>query len=46
MLRKLILDDIAAVHRGQTPRALACAANHGGTVRIDSFTGLRAKGLM
>jgi phenylpropionate dioxygenase-like ring-hydroxylating dioxygenase large terminal subunit len=46
MLRKLILDDIEVVHRGQTPRALACAANHGGTVKIDSFTGLRAKGLM
>jgi len=46
MLRKLILDDVDAVHRGQSPRALACAASHGGTVQIDSFTGLRAKGLM
>ena len=46
MLRKLILDDIEAVHRGQSPRALACAASHGGTVKIDSFTGLRAKGVI
>ncbi|HLN85901.1 MAG TPA: hypothetical protein VK200_05550, partial [Candidatus Limnocylindrales bacterium] len=46
MLRKLILDDINAVQRGQSPRALACAASHGGTVRFDSFTGVRAKGLM
>jgi hypothetical protein len=45
MLRKLILDDVKAVHRGQSPRALACAASHGGTVKIDSFTGLRAKGI-
>ncbi len=46
MLRKLLLDDIEAVHRGQPPRALACAVENNGLVQIDSFTGVRAKGLM
>jgi hypothetical protein len=38
-LRKLILDDIEAVRRGQAPRSLV------GSVKIDSFTGVRAKGI-
>jgi len=45
MLRKLILDDIDAVRDGQTPRALACAVENGGAVKIDSFTGVRPKGI-
>jgi len=45
LLRKLILDDIAAVRRGAKPRALAIAQAQGGLVKIDSFTGLRAKGM-
>ena len=45
MLRKLILDDIEGLHRGAQPRALACAAANGGAIKIDSFTGVRAKGL-
>jgi phenylpropionate dioxygenase-like ring-hydroxylating dioxygenase large terminal subunit len=45
MLRKLILDDIEAVRRGRQPRALASAVGNGGAVKIDSFTGLRAKGI-
>ena len=45
LLRKLILDDIEAVRGGQTPRTLACAAGNGGAVKIDSFTGVRAKGI-
>jgi len=45
MLRKLILDDIAALRRGGQPRALAWAAEHGGAIKIDSFTGVRAKGM-
>jgi len=45
LLRKLILDDIAAVRGGATPRALTHAQAQGGLVKIDSFTGLRAKGI-
>ena len=45
MLRKLILDDIEGLRRGAQPRALACVAANGGTLEIDSFTGVRAKGL-
>jgi phenylpropionate dioxygenase-like ring-hydroxylating dioxygenase large terminal subunit len=45
MLRKLILDDVAALRRGGQPRALAWAAEHGGAIKIDSFTGMRAKGI-
>lgn len=45
LLRKLILDDIAAVRAGAVPRALANAQAQDGMVRIDSFTGLRAKGI-
>ncbi len=39
MLRKIILDDIEAVRRGQAPRSLT------GAVKIDSFTGVRTKGI-
>lgn len=42
LLRKLILNDIETVQRGERPRAFSCAAE--GVVQIDSFTGLRAKG--
>jgi hypothetical protein len=42
LLRKLILNDIENVQRGERPRAFSCAAE--GAVQIDSFTGLRAKG--
>jgi len=45
MLRKLILSDIESVRRGGQPRALENAQSHGGLVKIDSFTGVRAKGL-
>ena len=45
MLRKLILDDIEALRRGGQPRALAWAAEHGGPIKIDSFTGVRPKGI-
>ncbi|MBM2802587.1 MAG: Aromatic ring-hydroxylating dioxygenase subunit alpha [Deltaproteobacteria bacterium] len=45
MLRKVILDDIEAVRSGRPPRALACAVENGGAVKIDSFTGVRAKGI-
>jgi phenylpropionate dioxygenase-like ring-hydroxylating dioxygenase large terminal subunit len=43
MLRKLILRDIEAMRAGKPPRALSMSQD-GGLVRIDSFTGLRAKG--
>ncbi|MGH7887692.1 MAG: Rieske 2Fe-2S domain-containing protein [Candidatus Binatia bacterium] len=43
MLRKLILADIEGVRRGATPRALSFAAQNGGGVKIDSFTGVRRK---
>ncbi|MSP39163.1 MAG: aromatic ring-hydroxylating dioxygenase subunit alpha [Deltaproteobacteria bacterium] len=39
MLRNIIFDDIEAMRRGQGPRSLA------GAVKIDSFTGLREKGI-
>jgi len=45
LLRKLILDDIESVRRGGTPRAFTNAQKHDGLVEIDSFTGVRAKGL-
>jgi phenylpropionate dioxygenase-like ring-hydroxylating dioxygenase large terminal subunit len=45
MLRKLILNDIEAVQRGQRPKALVCAEKGDGLVQIDSFTGVRAKGI-
>ena len=45
LLRKLILDDIESVHRGGTPRALSNAQKHDGLIEIDSFTGVRAKGI-
>lgn len=44
LLRKLILNDIQSVRAGGQPRALANAQKHGGLVKIDSFTGMRAKG--
>lgn len=44
LLRKLILNDIQSVRGGGQPRALANAQKHGGLVKIDSFTGMRAKG--
>ncbi|HYA29579.1 MAG TPA: aromatic ring-hydroxylating dioxygenase subunit alpha, partial [Acidobacteriota bacterium] len=44
LLRKLILKDVETVQRGKEPRAYSFAAQAGGVVRIDSFTGLRAKG--
>jgi phenylpropionate dioxygenase-like ring-hydroxylating dioxygenase large terminal subunit len=45
LLRKLILDDIAATQGGAQPRAYRPAAAGDGIVRIDSFTGIRQKGL-
>ncbi len=45
MLRKLILDDIEALRRGRQPRALAWAAEYGSPIKIDSFTGVRPKGI-
>ena len=42
LLRKLILDDIEAVHRGQSPRALACAREQDGPVQ-DRFFHRRAR---
>ncbi len=45
LLRKLILDDIESVRRGGRPRALHHARTGGGLVQIDSFTGVRAKGV-
>jgi phenylpropionate dioxygenase-like ring-hydroxylating dioxygenase large terminal subunit len=45
LLRKLILHDIEAVRRGSQPRALKNASQQGGLVKIDSFTGLRGKGI-
>lgn len=45
MLRKLILNDVAAVQKGRRPRAFSCADSADGSVKIDSFTGLRAKGV-
>ncbi|HET7004003.1 MAG TPA: hypothetical protein VFK65_00825, partial [Candidatus Binatia bacterium] len=45
LLRKLILDDIEAVRRGRPPRALVNAQKHDGLVKIDSFTGVRGRGI-
>ena len=45
MLRKLILNDIESVRSGKPPRALAHAQEQDGAVKIDSFTGLRRKGM-
>jgi hypothetical protein len=45
MLRKLILNDIESVRRGEPPRALANAQERDGLIKIDSFTGLRRKGI-
>jgi phenylpropionate dioxygenase-like ring-hydroxylating dioxygenase large terminal subunit len=44
LLRKLILEDIKSVRGGGQPRALVNAQNHDGLVKIDSFTGVRARG--
>jgi hypothetical protein len=45
LLRKLVLNDIQSVRGGGQPRALANAQRHGGLVKIDSFTGMRGRGL-
>jgi phenylpropionate dioxygenase-like ring-hydroxylating dioxygenase large terminal subunit len=45
MLRKIILRDIAAVLKGKPPRALSGAVQSAGQVKIDSFTGVRTKGI-
>ena len=45
LLRKLLIEDIESVRRGGTPRAFTNAQKHDGLVKIDSFTGLRAKGV-
>lgn len=45
LLRKLILNDIESVRGGGRPRALANAQQHDGLVKIDSFTGVREKGI-
>jgi len=45
LLRRLILDDIASVRRGGQPRAVKNAQQQSGLVKIDSFTGVRAKGV-
>ncbi|MEO6165747.1 MAG: hypothetical protein ABIP88_16575, partial [Candidatus Binatia bacterium] len=45
MLRTLILNDIESVRRGEPPRALANAQERDGLIKIDSFTGLRRKGI-
>jgi len=45
MLRKLILNDIESVRHGKPPHALKNAQARGGVVSIDSFTGLREKGI-
>jgi phthalate 4,5-dioxygenase oxygenase subunit len=45
MLRKLILNDIESVRSGKPPRALAHAQEQDGAVKIDSYTGLRGKGI-
>ena len=45
LLRKLVLDDIESARRGAVPRALKNAEAHGGLVSIDSFTGLRQRGV-
>lgn len=45
MLRKIILNDIEAVRGGGRPKALTCAAKGNGLVQIDSFTGVRPKGI-
>jgi phenylpropionate dioxygenase-like ring-hydroxylating dioxygenase large terminal subunit len=45
LLRKLILNDIEAVRRNSKPRALTNAQQHDGLVTIDSFTGVRVKGV-
>ncbi|MBM4262071.1 MAG: aromatic ring-hydroxylating dioxygenase subunit alpha [Deltaproteobacteria bacterium] len=45
LLRKLILAGIEAVRQGKTPKGVVTAARADEMVTIDSFTGIRAKGL-
>jgi hypothetical protein len=44
-LRKLILHDIVSVRSGKAPRVFANAQGQDGAVKIDSYTGLRRKGI-
>ena len=45
MLRKLILDGVQAVAAGRRPKGVVARKHNGEIIEIDSFTGLRAKGL-
>lgn len=45
LIRKLVLAGIQAVREGKTPKGVLDAARAAEMVQIDSFTGIRAKGL-
>jgi hypothetical protein len=46
LLRKIILNGIRAVQDGRVPKGVISRAGADEMVKIDSFTGLRAKGIV
>ncbi|HEX9446192.1 MAG TPA: aromatic ring-hydroxylating dioxygenase subunit alpha [Candidatus Binatia bacterium] len=45
LLRKLILDGVRAVAEGRRPKGVLAGRDEGAVIEIDSFTGIRARGL-
>ena len=46
LLRKIILKDIQTVQEGRVPKGIALREEPDKVIDIDSFTGIRAKGIV